>query len=113
MAKRVISDNTMVAHEAFHKHNRQNNLNHGFVGIKIDIEKACDRPKCNFIREDLQNLDFPTVFISNIMNCITTTKFDVLINGNPIDDNLLFCQATIKEATNLSKKFQDYQNSFG
>lgn len=82
--KRLITDNIVLAHEVFHKLNRNTKLKQWTVGIKIDIEKAYDRLDWNFIRESLINLDLPNGFIANIMNCVTTVKFDIHINGNPV-----------------------------
>ena len=161
----------MIAFESFHKLNRLNNPKHGWVVIKINIEKAYERLEWNFIREALINMDIPTDFISSITTCITITNFNVLINRNPTgninptrgirpwdplspylfiicadifstlmkhaqtshlitgikdaktapnithllfaDDSLIFYQDTTKEARNLSKIFQKYQDTSG
>lgn len=41
--KRLISDNTILAYEAFHFFKNHKNKKNGVVGIKLDMEKAYDR----------------------------------------------------------------------
>lgn len=66
--------------------NKKTKRNQGYMGIKIDIEKAYDRLKWSFIKKIVTNIGLPPNMINNIMNCVTTLKFDILINGSHIDD---------------------------
>ena len=43
LSNRLITDNILVAFEAFHKINKTNNSKKGLVGIKLDMAKAYDR----------------------------------------------------------------------
>ena len=50
--------------------------------LKIDLKKAYDSIEWSFVHDMLHALNFPKHFISCIMECITTPKFTLLINGN-------------------------------
>lgn len=43
VAGRVISDNILVAQEAFHALNTKDNCKKNFMAIKMDMSKAYDR----------------------------------------------------------------------
>lgn len=51
------------------------------MAIKIDLEKAYDRLRWDFIEETLVLAHFPTTMIQIIMRCITTLTMQVLWNG--------------------------------
>lgn len=58
--------------------------------IKMDMEKAYDIMDWNFIQQTLIGFCFPNNIINLIMNCITTIKFSILINGTPPStDNII------------------------
>ena len=47
--------------------------NDGYMVIKIDLEKACDRPEWSFIKMVLEHFGFPQNITNLIMSCISTT----------------------------------------
>jgi len=49
--------------------------------LKIDLQKAFDSVRWEFIRELLAGLKFPLVFVQWIMACITSVYFKIHING--------------------------------
>ncbi|KAL4298891.1 hypothetical protein AHAS_Ahas17G0046200 [Arachis hypogaea] len=77
---RKIQDNIIIAHEIIHSM-RKSAAKHGHMAIKIDLEKAYDRLSWNFIERCLQDYSIPPELISVIMNCIRSTSFQVLWNG--------------------------------
>lgn len=52
--------------------------------IKMDIMKAYDTIEWDFIKEVLQGLNFPEMFINWIMICVTTAKFSLFFNCSPL-----------------------------
>jgi len=52
-----------------------------WVALKLDMEKAYDRLEWDFIHACLQQYGFHNRFIKLIMECITTTMYLVLVNG--------------------------------
>ena len=52
------------------------------LSIKIDIAKAFDTVKWDFILACLEDLDLPTVYLCWIKECISTIAFSVGINGS-------------------------------
>jgi hypothetical protein len=79
---RLITDNTLIAHEIFHFFSHSNNKK-GFVGIKTDMAKAYDRVEWDFLRATLESMGFPQNMIDTIMRCVTSVTFSILINGVP------------------------------
>lgn len=71
----------MIAYKAFHYLNKNSKSKQGFVGIKMDMEKAYDRLDWSFIRKALNNIGFPYHIINNIMNHVTIVTFVIIING--------------------------------
>lgn len=53
----------------------------GYMAIKIDLEKAYNRLRWDFIKETLVSYHFPPAMIQIIMKCITTPTMQVLWNG--------------------------------
>ena len=55
----------------------------GWMGLKIDMEKAYDRLEWNFLLNVLKCFGFPSMWIQWVMQCVTTPSFFILINGSP------------------------------
>ncbi|KAK6123535.1 hypothetical protein DH2020_042722 [Rehmannia glutinosa] len=49
--------------------------------IKIDLRKAFDSISWDFLRDVLMGLGFPHLFVSWIMECVSTTSYSLSING--------------------------------
>jgi len=49
--------------------------------IKVDLMKAYDMINWHFLRNVLVELGFPLMFVERIMECVTTPKFSILVNG--------------------------------
>ncbi|XP_056692042.1 uncharacterized protein [Spinacia oleracea] len=50
--------------------------------MKIDLQKAYDTVDWQFLKEMKEYLEFPTQFVDIVMECVTTPKFSVTINGS-------------------------------
>ena len=50
--------------------------------IKVDIKKAYDSVKWEFLREMLLALGFPSHFCGLIMECVTYPGFSICLNGD-------------------------------
>lgn len=53
----------------------------GYMATKIDLEKAYDRLRWDFIKETLHLAHFPLALCNIIIECITTQSMQVLWNG--------------------------------
>lgn len=49
--------------------------------MTIDLKKAYDMVRWEFLEEVLRGYGFPMPFIQLIMVCVTTTTFTVKVNG--------------------------------
>ncbi|XP_021713494.1 uncharacterized protein LOC110681652 [Chenopodium quinoa] len=51
--------------------------------IKVALKKASDSIEWDFLKNDLQELSFPQIFIAWIWKCVTSVSYSILINGMP------------------------------
>lgn len=77
---RLITDNVIIGYECLHKIRQTKGKKNGLVALKLDISKAYDRIEWNFLKNAMQQLGFSSNLV-NLMNCISTISFSVLING--------------------------------
>ncbi|XP_075103543.1 uncharacterized protein LOC142178112 [Nicotiana tabacum] len=50
--------------------------------IKIDLNKAYDSVEWGFVEEMLYAMNIPVKFINWVMNCISTTQYNIALNGD-------------------------------
>ncbi|XP_028803541.1 uncharacterized protein LOC114758643 [Neltuma alba] len=79
ISRRHIQDNIMVGQEIMHVMKRAKGRK-GLMAIKIDLEKAYDRLEWSFIRQTLLDTGIESNFSNLIMNCISSTTYNVLWN---------------------------------
>ncbi|KAL8099762.1 hypothetical protein AgCh_032132 [Apium graveolens] len=77
--RRSISDNIFLAQELFRGYSRETGTPK--CALKINLHKAFDSIRWDFILVALRKLCFPPQFISWVEACITTTRFSVKVNG--------------------------------
>ncbi|KAL0281750.1 UNVERIFIED_CONTAM: hypothetical protein Sradi_7290800 [Sesamum radiatum] len=77
---RSIADNILLAQELLSGYN-QTRLPKRCT-IKIDIQKAYDSVRWDFLLETLHLFKFPLQFISWIEQCVTTAAFSIALNGD-------------------------------
>lgn len=51
--------------------------------LNLDLNKAYDRVRWDFIREVLTSIGFPAKWIHIIMECVSSVTYSVLVNGEP------------------------------
>ncbi|KAK4383264.1 hypothetical protein Sango_2792500 [Sesamum angolense] len=76
---RLISDNVLLAQELFSGYN-QCRLPPRCT-LKVDLRKAYDTMKWDFMIATLRMFGFPTVFIRWIEECVTSAHYSVVVNG--------------------------------
>lgn len=78
---RAITDNIPIFAEIIHfiKHKRKGKKR--VATLKIDMSKAYDRIKWEFLRSLLEKLDFDARWIELIMLCVTTVNYNVIRGG--------------------------------
>ncbi|GFZ01673.1 hypothetical protein Acr_15g0002820 [Actinidia rufa] len=81
MPGRSGSDNVILVQEVIH-HLKYKKSRSGHIGIKLDLEKACDCLKWDFIRKMLHNFNFPQLWIHLIMSCLSNSSMSIIHNDS-------------------------------
>ncbi|KAL5861832.1 hypothetical protein ACOSQ4_003128 [Xanthoceras sorbifolium] len=79
IAGRRISDNILLSQELLKNYHRDGG--HPRCALKVDIMKAYDSVRWDFLVAILQILGFPEQMIAWISECISTPHFSISING--------------------------------
>ena len=79
----LISDNILVAFKTLHYMRNHNKGKTGFMAFKLDMSKEYDRVEWSFMEKVLVKMGFQDRWVKLMMECITTTSYSVLINGEP------------------------------
>lgn len=86
VSDRLITDNIIIASEIFHWLScSKDNVKNDAYAIKIDMSKAHDRVEWGYLRWLLHKMHFPDRLITLMMQCVTTSRFRILVNGKPSD----------------------------
>ncbi|XP_013739997.1 uncharacterized protein LOC106442922 [Brassica napus] len=80
---RAISDNVLITHEILHFLRTSAARQRCTMAVKTDMSKAYDRIEWDFIREVLERFGFDSVWVSWIMECVSSVSYTFLINGAP------------------------------
>ncbi|KAH9673795.1 reverse transcriptase domain-containing protein [Citrus sinensis] len=77
---RQITENIVMAQEIIHTmRNKRGKI--GQMAVKVDLEKAYDRLRWDFIHDTLKDVGLPKEFIRITMECITTARMQILWGG--------------------------------
>ena len=77
---RVSTDNIIVVQEAVHSMRRKKGRK-GWMLLKLDLEKAYDRIRWDFLEDTLYAAKLPHIWIKWIMECVTNPGMSLLWNG--------------------------------
>ncbi|XP_056697396.1 uncharacterized protein [Spinacia oleracea] len=92
--------------------------------LKVDMQKAYDTVNWSFLQEMLEQLGFPQKFVHLVMECVTTPKFSLMINGSMHgffkssrglrqDDLILCCKGDYPSIYLLLQAFRLFSDSSG
>ncbi|CAN6702186.1 unnamed protein product [Malus baccata var. baccata] len=82
VAGRQIQDIIGIAHEMFHFLKWMTDKRKFDLGIKLNMMKAYDR---DFLDAIMERMGFFRLWMKLIMGCVSSVKFDVILNGQPGD----------------------------
>ncbi|XP_031111845.1 uncharacterized protein LOC116015819 [Ipomoea triloba] len=81
---RLLSDNIIVAGEVGYYLRRTRQGNTGWAALKLDMAKAYDKMEWSFLEGMLTALGFAPAWIQLVLLCVTTIRYNVMVNGEPI-----------------------------
>ena len=82
MPHRNIQNNTILAHKFLHSF-KEKKGKEGLMFLKMDMQKAFDKMKWEFILANMSRLGFHFSWINWIKIYISSSSFSVLLNSNP------------------------------
>ncbi|KAM1923350.1 hypothetical protein ACFX15_021275 [Malus domestica] len=80
---RQIQDNILLAHKVFHFLKLRKIMTKFELAMKIDINKAYDRIKWDFLKTFMVRIKFHMWWINMVKGCVSFVDFSILINGQP------------------------------
>uniref|UniRef100_A0A1U7VD07 Uncharacterized protein LOC104212194 n=1 Tax=Nicotiana sylvestris TaxID=4096 RepID=A0A1U7VD07_NICSY len=78
---RKIADNILLAHELVKAYTRKNISPRCM--IKIDLHKVHDSVEWPYMKQVMEELRFPQLFTSWVMECIQTVDYSIVVNAEP------------------------------
>lgn len=77
---RLTNDNIVVVQEAIHSMKRKKGRK-GWMLLKLDLEKAYDRIRWDFLEDTLRAAGFSENWVGRIIQCVIESSMSVLWNG--------------------------------
>ena len=84
LAGRLITNNIIAAYETLHAMHTRMWSKVGFMGIKLDMSKAYDRVKWEFLEADMGKMGFSKRWTRLIMECVCTVTYSIMVNGQAV-----------------------------
>ncbi|KAK5844300.1 hypothetical protein PVK06_000436 [Gossypium arboreum] len=81
VARRNITVNIIVAQETIHSMKGFKGGKYGMT-LKINLEKASDKVRWDFLEDTLLEAGLPCLLVSVILNCVSSASLQVLWNGD-------------------------------
>ncbi|XP_043700381.1 uncharacterized protein LOC122651120 [Telopea speciosissima] len=78
---RSISENVLIAHEAFHHLRHMKRERNYLATVKLDMQKAYDRIEWAFLSRILQKMGLCGKWVQLISQCVSTVSYSFLLNG--------------------------------
>lgn len=77
---RLSADNIVVVQEAVHSMRKKQGQK-GWMLLKLDLEKAYDRVRWDFLEDTLRVAGLPEAWVRRIMECVSGPSMSILWNG--------------------------------
>ena len=81
---RSITDNVLLSYEVLHYLHRKSQGKVGYAALKVDMAKAYDRVEWKSLEKVMLRMGFHDRWVTLIMQCITSVKFNILHDGKEI-----------------------------
>ena len=81
LSERLITNNVLTAFELMHYLDHKRTGKDGYMAVKLDMSKSCNRVEWEFIEKVMKRLGFHEKWVGWVLKCITIVTYSVLING--------------------------------
>ena len=81
----MITNNTIIAFECFHKIHQTKNGRDTHCAYKLDLAKAYDRVDWRFLEEVVRKVGFCCKWTSWVMQCVRSVRYSVKCNGELLE----------------------------
>jgi len=81
---KLITNNVLAAYETMHTMQTRMWSKVGFIGIKLDMNKAYDRVEWEFLESIMARLGFSARWIQLVMTCVQIVSYSVVVNSNSV-----------------------------
>ena len=81
VSRRFITDSILIAHEVLHFLKRKREGRIGYAALKIDISKAYDKLKWNYLFDVLEAMRFSSKWLEWMRMCVCTVSYKVVFGG--------------------------------
>ena len=82
---RLIADNIISAYECLHFMKRSRSKANNFCALELDMMKAYDRLKWDYLRGIMKKLGFDSHWIDIVMCMVSSVSFSVCFNGERLE----------------------------
>jgi hypothetical protein len=84
LSGRLISNNIIATYETLHTMHMKMWCKVGFMGIKLDMNKAYDKMEWEFLEAIIGKMGFSERWIKLIMECVCTITYSIIVNGQAV-----------------------------
>ncbi|WJX71807.1 hypothetical protein P8452_55760 [Trifolium repens] len=115
IADRSILDNVMIAMETIHHMKCKVKGKVGEVALKIDISKAYDRVKWQYLMKIMYKMGFCDKWVKWIQMCLGSIQYSVMVNGESVGPIMpeRGLRQDIREAQCMKRILNDYEKASG
>ena len=82
---RLLTNNALITFEIFHFMRKKKTGKIGLASLMLDMAKAYDRVKYEFLEKVLRGMGFLEHWVTLIMRCVTSISLLAMLSGSPCD----------------------------
>ncbi|KAA3486767.1 reverse transcriptase [Gossypium australe] len=124
--RRQITGNALIAYEVLQSLKEKKERTQGQFMLKLEMSKAYNMVEWNFIEQVMRRMGFFEEWLNLVMKCVRMVEYSVLFNGvcgekikpsrrliqgDPLNDSILFGEASLEGANAIKSILNEYEGS--